>query len=80
MRFWLSGNHENSVDIIFVTSRHRIKTGIEYLFHRNDYTTFITIPKSLRSRICYERSSGIYRTDITFSELKSLGMLRVERI
>jgi hypothetical protein len=79
MKFWQAGNHENNTEILFLTSRHRVRNGREHLFHRNDFTTFIKIPNNLKHRIKYERTTGIYRTNITYSELNKLGLLKVEK-
>lgn len=77
MKFWKAGDFSKHTDTIFLTSHNRVRNQREHLFHRNDFTTFIFIPEEFRSRIRYERKTGIYRTDITYSELVGLNHLAV---
>lgn len=77
MKFWKAGDFSKHTDTLFLTSHNRVRNRLSHTFHRNDFTTFIIIPKELRSRIQYERKTGIYRTDITYAELMKLNYLIV---
>ena len=60
-------------DEIFVTSRHRKNSGNYTIFHHNDSTTEFRIPADVfKANFRFERSSGIYRTKLSFGDLRAI--------
>ena len=58
---------------VFFQSRSRQKSAKYTIYHRNDNTTEWAIPIDIFKRnFKYERSSGIYRTELTYGALKEI--------
>lgn len=68
--FAVSGNKKNNPEVVFLTSRNRLKSFNDNIFSRNDYLTYLKIPKDFyKEHFYFERSSGIYRTRLTWKDL-----------
>ena len=62
-------NYDNA----FVMSEHRKKSGNYEIFHHNDNTTEFRVPADVfKAYFKYDRSSGIYRTKLTFGDLRAI--------
>jgi len=69
--FRLAGmKKHNSLDVVFLQSKNRLKTLSDPIYHRNDRTTELQIPKDeFKKHFSYERFSGIYRTELTWKNV-----------
>ena len=68
----------NSSDEVFLTSHTRQKKLNYTIYHRNDYTTEIVIPADIfKANFAFDRSTGIYRNNLTYGQLKALPGVKV---
>ena len=58
---------------IFMASKHRERSKNYTIFHHNRYTTEFRIPMDVfKENFKYERFSGIYRTKLTWGDLRAI--------
>jgi len=71
---FLKPGREIPNDPVFLTSRHREHARLarqrHTIYHRNDWSTIWTIPvEVMKEHFHYDRSSGIYRTDLKYKDI-----------
>jgi hypothetical protein len=56
---------------VFFTSNSRRNAKGSTVFHRNEYSSLWRIPlETFRANFCYEASTGIYRTLLTYADIE----------
>lgn len=73
VQFLLAGRRQPS-ERVFFTSDHRRMADLAHsqhtIYHRNDWTSLYTIPVNFfRAHFQYDRSAGIYRTDLRYQDV-----------
>jgi hypothetical protein len=72
--FLVAGNKtaesELNNEVFLQSNNRRYDMKDPFIYHRNDFTTFYYIPMEFyKDNFKYERQSGIYRNDLTYSDL-----------
>ena len=75
VRFELAGKI-NNYEKVFLMSNNRKYNKNSGIFHRNRFHTIVEIPKNIFERFfMFDRSSNIYRTELTWGELKKIASI-----
>ncbi len=75
--FSLPGKRRDTSDV-FLQSENRKYSTSYTLFHKNDFTTELIIPYDVfKKHFKFDRLSGIYRTQLTYGELKQIKSVRI---
>ena len=80
VKFTVAGDKtKNKNDNVFLDSRHRVPSFNRYVeTHRNDHTTRINMTSEFyKKNFKFEKSSGIYRTDLKWQDLIDNGFTSV---
>jgi len=77
MKFWFAGlRNKNDMCLVNFRSYSRLRKNNSYLFHRNDFTTLITIPKNIRDKVKYNRKTREYESRLCWKELFDLNLIQ----
>lgn len=68
-KMFLVAGRRKLTDKVFLQSKNVFNGGT--IFHRNDFSTLIRLPWPFyRKHFIFERSTGIYRTELTYGEIQ----------
>ena len=69
--YFIKAGHKHDKDRVFLESTDRRKGPDGRIFHNNETTNYIRIPcPFFKEHFKYEHLSGIYRTDLTYGDIR----------
>jgi len=78
MKFWFAGKHdEKDLCLVYFGSHSRLRKNNSYLFHRNDFTTLISIPKKQKHLVKYNFQTQEYDSRLSWKECFDMGFVTV---